>query len=91
MVAKILVSAAAIVGMVVLAIPLSTSPVAVGVVFGAATATVTSLVILNLRDVARQRPRRPTQITHQHLHVYQIDAQGKQVQVSEQTRTLTKR
>ena len=35
-------------------------------------------------------PRQPTQyVTHQHLHVYQLDAQGQPTQVSEATRTLT--
>jgi hypothetical protein len=90
-VARITVSVAAIAGLVVLTIVLSTSAVVVGVVFGVFAGTVTGLALLNLRREL-STPRQPRQhITHQHLHVYQMDTTGHAEQISEATRTLTTR
>ena len=49
-------------------------------------------VALVRRDMRRRNAPPPTTyVTHQHLHVYQVDAAGQPELMDEQTRTLTTR
>ena len=78
---------AALVGLMVLALILSASAIATGVVFGVFAGVVVGLAIANLR---RAYPPRQ-QVTHQHLHVYQVDAAGQTELISEASREVTVR
>lgn len=61
--------------------------VAVAVIFGVPAGVVTGLVLHGLGRPA-QAPTHTTQVTHQHLHLY--DAQGKQVDEAERRVVATR-
>ena len=64
--------------------------IAIGVIFGVGAAIPVHLGLALIRREL-SGPRQPTQyITHQHLHVYRVDAQGEPTQISEQTRSIVK-
>lgn len=63
------------------------------VFIGAIVAAFVSIPIsLGIALIRREsQPRRPVQqVMHQHLHVYQLDAQGQAREVSETTRSVVK-
>lgn len=61
--------------------------IAIGVMFGVFAAVPVGLgIALYRRDNA---PSQPAQyVTHQHLHVYQVDDQGRPIQISEASREI---
>ena len=60
----------------------------IGVIAGTFVAVPVGLGIGVYRQ--ERMPRQPAQyVTHQHLHVYRVDAAGEPTQISETTRTLT--
>ena len=66
---------------------------AAAVFIGAIVAAFVSTPLALGIGVYRQErtPRQPAQyVTHQHLHIYQLDAQGQPTQISEQTRSIVK-
>jgi preprotein translocase subunit SecF len=60
----------------------------IGVIAGTFVTVPVGLGIGVYRQERTQR-QPPQYVTHQHLHVYQLDAQGQPTQISETTRTLT--
>ena len=87
---RIVTAVAAIVGLGALVVVLSFNAIATSVIFGVFAGVVTGLAIANLRRELQPKQKPAVHITHQHVHIYQLDEDGGQPeQISEASRSVT--